>query len=448
MRLHHLALTILAAALLTIAVWAAACTPPTVSPEPTRNGASTPRAAAPTGVPPRSITPTPAATSPSGAITLTWWLPDFLSPQAAGPAGVLLTQHLAAFEKAQAGKTHITTTVKARHGKGGLLDYLRTTAAVAPGIQPDLIALDVSELEQAASLGSLVPLESLLEPQTLAALYPFARQTGQFGGKQIAVQILADFEHVIYDRGRIEGIPLAWADLIAGKTPILIPLGAPKSAASSLAEESQLALLSQYLAAGAPFDPKTRRVGLAEQPLLRLLTLYAEARDAGVFPKSVTEVGDADQVWKSYVQGQAPAAVVSARRYLAERKSLPNADFATLPGLVAPAPPIADGWALAIVATEPTRQRAAAQLLTWLLEAERAGPWTQTLGWLPTTPQALTATGSDPYYEFLNRELAAATGHPAGADLPQIVARLQQAVAAVAQGANPTTAAQTALNPK
>ena len=73
-----------------------------------------------------------------------------------------------------------------------------------------------------------------------------------------------------------------------------------------------------------------------------------------------------------------------------------------------PVTPIAGGWALAITATDPARQQAAADLIAWLLKPENAGSWSLAGGWLPTSPAALRTWGANPYYEFLDARLASA----------------------------------------
>ena len=108
--------------------------------------------------------------------------------------------------------------------------------------------------------------------------------------------------------------------------------------------------------------------------------------------------------------------------------------------------PIADGWALAITTPDPVRQKAAAELIAWLMAPERAGPWAQAAGWLPTSPAALATWGAAPYHAFLDGQLASAIAAPAGPDNAATAARLQKAVTAVLKGAStPADAVQMAL---
>ena len=118
-------------------------------------------------------------------------------------------------------------------------------------------------------------------------------------------------------------------------------------------------------------------------------------------------------MWSVFSQGQVPLAYASARRYwtggvdaegrVRRRARVDwtgNADRG--------------GWALAMVTTDPQRQRAAADLIAWLLQPENASAWSAASGWLPTSPDAVQLLDDSPYRDFLDTELAAARALPAG----------------------------------
>lgn len=418
--------------------------------------------ARPTPTPPRTPvatrTPlpvqTPQATATAAPITdtltLVWWTPEFLSPRAPAPTGALLAAQMADFETAHNGKVRLSPILKARYGKGGLLDFLRTAQPVAPGLLPDLITLDLAEVEQAAGLGLVQPLDGLLAREVTPTLYAFARQAGQFDGRTMAIPWVADLEHVIYDREQVGQPPSTWVGVITQQLSYAFPAGAlPAPATASLTEEVQPTFIAQYLSAGGVLDAKTRRLTLQEQPLVRVLSFYRDANEAHLLPKNILSIVNLDDAWNAFGQGRLALANVSARRYLANREALPNVSFAPTPGWSSPTLPIARGWALLITATDPARQQAAADFIAWLLAPERSGAVAQAAGWLPTAPAGLKTWGQAPYYEFLDGQLASAVGQPIGPDYSQISARLQKAVAAVLKGAaTPADAAQAAISGK
>ncbi len=406
------------------------------------------RQVAPTATSLPAVQPTPATTPTDTALVLTWWTPEFISPKAAPPSGPLLERYLAEFEAAAEGKVRVTPVLKARYGKGGLLDSLRTAQPVAPSILPDIVSLDLDELHQAVSLGLLRPMNAL-DDRIDDGFYPAARAAGEFDAGLMAVPLALDLSHTIYDRRALSRVPETWVGLLSDRISYIFPAAAPQlSSAPSPVGSLQRSILSGYLSAGGMLEPETRQLTLQEQPLLRLLMFYADATSAGLLPAQADEIASLDDSWGAYVQGQAQMANVSARRYLAERSSLSDAGFAALPGWSGPASPVLNGWALAIVTQDPMRQEAALGFLEWLLAPERVGNWTQAAGWLPASPEALSVWGDDPYYDFLDDSLRNAIAPPVGLDSIQAAQRVQQAVLDVLRGASrPEDAVRSAISP-
>lgn len=403
----------------------------------------------PTDAPSPVVVPTAVISPTSDIITLTWWTPEFFSPLAPQPARPLLAEDVAQFEATFNGKVRISPVLKAKYGKGGLLDYLRTAQPVAPSLLPDVVTLDVTELDQAATLGLLQPLDTLLPAELLSQLYPFAYQAGHFQDQLLAVQITADFDHAIYNRSQVKIPPDTWSGLLSQRVSYLFPAGSPQPlSVTSPPEGIQPIFLGQYLSAGGKLDPKTRELIVEEQPLLRVLSFYSDARQTGLLPANISQVTGLDDTWTGYTQGQVAMVDISARRYLAARETLQNTGFAADPGWSTPAVPVTSGWALAIITADPARQQAAAKFIVWLLAPARAGAWSQAAGWLPTTKQALATWGQNAYYTFLNEQLAAAVSQPIGSDYAPTAVRLEKAVITVLQGSsNPADASQAVLNP-
>jgi ABC-type glycerol-3-phosphate transport system substrate-binding protein len=408
-----------------------------------------------TNVPPApsaSAQPSPGATvaaiATPGPLTLTWWAPEFLSPEAPQPAGPVLAEQLAGFEAGQEGKVRVAVVPKARYGKGGLLDFLRTAQPVAPSVLPDVVALDVAELEAAADAGLLQPLDGLLDKSVTDALYPFAVSGGKFGDRLLAVQYAADLDHLVYKQEEAGKVPPTWAALLEAQKPYLLPTGGSQPGASGQSAGGLLpALISQYLSARGNYDPETRLLQVEQEPLLRLLNFFNDAKQAGILSPDALELPDTEATWGVYMQGKAPLADISARRYLVEGTNLKDSGYAETPGWSGPVTPIPSGWALAITATDPAHQRAAADLIAWLLKPENAGSWAIAGGWLPTSPAALQTWGSSPYYEFLDARLASAVAAPVGPDSAQAAARIRKALESVLKGeSDPAAATEAALN--
>lgn len=421
----------------------AGCASPTPTPPPA------PRTQPPTQAPAPTSAPTAIPSSSGDELTLTWWTPEFLSPQASQPAGQVLTKQLDAFSKAQDGKVKVETVRKARYGKGGLLDALRTAQPVAPGTLPDIVALDAAEVSKAVDAGLLQPLNPVLDTSVTEKLYPFASEAGLFNQGLYGVQYLADVDHVAYLTSQVAEAPATWDELIERKTAYLFPLAAPQAGSSQgtsgrPAESLSHAILGQYLSAGATLGAD-RRLVLEPQPLLKLLTFYADASKNGVLPPAALDLPDGEAVWGIFSQGQAPLALVNARNYV--KKGDLQAEYAAPLGANGAAPSVASGWVLAIVTQDPERQRAAAELIAWLLKPENAGEWAASAGWLPTSSDALKSLGTGPYWSYLDGQMAQARALPTGQDYATTAARIQTAIQSVVRDqTDPKAAADAAIN--
>jgi ABC-type glycerol-3-phosphate transport system substrate-binding protein len=188
---------------------------------------------------------------------------------------------------------------------------------------------------------------------------------------------------------------------------------------------------------------------LQEGALQRLFLLYGQAKAAGVFPATLLETASLEDCWTAYSEGRVAIANVSARRYLASRDTLKNTGYGAPPGWNGPAVPVASGWAVAILTTDPVRQRAAAAWIDWLTSTDRLSAWTQAAGWLPATQRAWAGWGSSAYYEFLQGQLAVAVPRPTGLSDPEAVAQLQKGIDAVLrEDATPADAARMVLTPE
>lgn len=442
-RFPALAAVLLLLVALASAALAASCASPP-APTPVASRASTP-----TEPPEPTAAPTTSGTREPQTMTLRWWTPEFLSPQAPQPVGPILASQLAAFSAAAENQIQVETVRKARYGKGGLLDMLRTAQPVARSILPDLIALDAAELGKAVDAGLVQPLDELVDPAVTEKLYPFASEAGLFNEHLYGVQYLADIDHAAYRPAQVVEAPNSWAGLVSQRITYLFPLAPPQTASSQgatarPAEALSHAVLGQYLSAGATLGPD-RRLLLELQPLVRLLTFYSDASGTGVLPPVALDLPDGDAVWNVFSQGQAPLAYISARRYMG-RGDLP-AQYAPAVGYEGGAVSIASGWMLAIVTTDPERQRAAADLIAWLLQPENAGAWAARAGWLPTSSEALKALGTGPYWTFLDAQMAQARALPVGSDYAATANRIQTAIQNVvsAQG-DPEAAAEGAVS--
>ena len=385
-----------------------------------------------------TASPTPSLSSTiSSAITLTLWTTEAFFPTEDDGSGQALAQQWQAFEAAHANVT-IEYVLKKPHGKGGILDFLSTARAAAPTVVPDLVILDTLELDEAAEAGLIQPLDDTVSSEVQQDLFPFARHS--FDGQLIGIQFETDVEHLIYNTNKIDSPPITWREVISASAAYIFPAGGDGSLVND-------AFLIQYLAAGGTLLDESGNPELNNDTLVEVLQFYADGLEAGAIPPSVLEFADLDDCWVVYISAQAALSNVSSDRYLADRGLLKNTAFAAIPTRDGNVVTVSQGWALAIVTEDASRQAAAAQLIEWLLQPENNATWNLAAGHLPTRQAAFDHLGTeDQYFTFVRQQLASVHPRPTDPAYDKIGRALQRAVQDVLQGeASPQEAADAVM---
>lgn len=385
-----------------------------------------------TGTPPRP-------TTPPSPITLTLWLPEFLSPAQESAGGRILKEQYEAFTKAN---RHIIIEHKLKkpHGKGGIRDFLLTTQAVIPSALPDIVALDLSELEKLVEEGLLQPLDELLPEELEDDLFLFARQAATFNDRLMALPFEADLEHLIYNREKITFPPRSWTELLTTEDATYVfPAGGDQGRVN-------LSFLIQYLALGGHLRDDEGHPTIDEAKVAQTLRFYREARPGGVVPYTISELETLDDCWPRYLAAEATMANVDSHRYMAEGDVLKKTSFSSIPTRDGNTATIARGWAYAIVIQEPARQAAAASFIRWLTMPENLAKWAQSANHLPTHRSAFHLQGmTGQYMAFLESQLEAAYPPPSLRGYEKIGQALQTAVEQVlSRRATPDEAARQA----
>jgi ABC-type glycerol-3-phosphate transport system substrate-binding protein len=392
-------------------------------------------AGAPTDTPESQSQPTAivtselAATPPAPAVVpLTIWTTETFSPTQAITSSQILAEQVAAFEKNHP-DVQVEFGLKKAHGKGGILDFLLTTDTVVPALLPDLAFIDVDELETAVQAGVVQPLDTLIPPDLVDDLYPFARQAGTFDGRLYGLQFQADLDHLVYNTGRLAVPPRSWPGVLSNPGAYLFPAGG----AAGLVNDD---FLVQYLAVRpwtSEEDPN--EPFLDKDSLAAVLQYYKDGVSRGVFPRAIVDYHSTDDSFGDYVLGKASLAHVSAHRYLAERNKLTNSAMAPIPAINGAGSPIGRGWALALVTSDPARQSLAVELMTRLMSPQINAAWNKAADYLPTRQAALANWDEeDSYTRFVMQQLQTAQARPRMPNYSRIAAALQEAVLAVITG--------------
>jgi ABC-type glycerol-3-phosphate transport system substrate-binding protein len=401
----------------------ATATPPSGAPEETATAA--PGAPAPE--------PTGAEAMPGGStvVTLTMWTTEAFSPTEVITSGQILAAQVAEFEATHP-DTRLEFLLKKPYGRGGILDFLLTTAPVVPELMPDLAIIDIDELPAAVQAGVLQPLGNLVSQELLSDLYPFAREAASLDGQLWGLQFQADLNHLVYNTGRLTVPPRSWPGVLSSPGTYAFPAGGQ----GGLVNDS---FLVQYLAVRPwPVESDPDAPFLEAESLTAVLQFYLDGVSRGVFA-DILDYSDVDDCWSAYVAGEADLAHVNAHRYLVEGAELPSAGVAPIPAISGAGPSISHGWALVLVTPDPDRQALAVELMARLMVVEINAGWNRAAGYLPTRQSAAAALAgddqADSYLRFIDQQLAAARPRPRLPNYAQVAAALQEAVEDVVSGA-------------
>ncbi len=385
--------------------------------------------------------PTAVTPGPPPVITLTMWTTEAFSPTQAITTGRILAAQAAAFEETHP-DVRLEFVLKKPYGKGGILDFLLTTGAVVPELLPDLVLIDVDELDSAVQADLLQPLDDLVPAELVADLYPFAREAGIFGGRLYGLQVWADLDHLVYNTGKMTIPPRSWPGVLSNPGPYIFPAGGQAGLVND-------AFLIQYLAVrGQPATAVPEEPFLDQESLAAVLQFYQDGISRGVFPIDIVDYHSTEDCWRDFLAGKAALAQVSAHRYLLERDRVQTTAVAAIPAINGPAAAIGRGWALALVATDPARQAAAVDLMSQLLASETNAGWARAASFLPTRQSALAnEDAADTYLRFLAQQLQSARPRPVLVNYAQVAAALQSAVDSVLSGSTtPESAAAEAID--
>lgn len=390
---------------------------------------------------PATLSPQPSPTTEvqPTVITLRLWLPPQLNPYDRAQTRGHLLRQLAAFARAYP-ELAVDVVVKTVHGRGGMLDFLRTAPAVAPSVMPDLMIIDASDLETAVSAGLIQPLDDVLPPSVANDRYEFATQIGQVGDQTMGFVMGVTAHHQAYRTDVFEAPPLDWMDVVSATAPFVFPAGGREGLVND-------ATLIQYLAAGGGTSDANGNPHLDRGPLLQVFSFYSRCIAAGVIsPTAVLSLSDDGEAWDYFRSSQAGVVVVEAGAY---RR---NADETTAP---APAPTrygepfsIARGWVITMVAQDPARQSLARLLLDWLIASEQNAAWARTEGYLPGTRSAVMFWEAPEGERVMLSQLLEATRPAPPAEVMALVGTgIQRGLEAVLSGqAPPDRAAAIAID--
>ena len=400
--------------LLALALNACGTLLPPASPSPTPSLTATPT--------PEPLVTAPPPPTPGGPRTLVVWLPPQFDPNSGAPAGELLKSRLDRFTSENPEIT-IEIRIKAASGPSNLLEALTAASRAAPDALPDLIALPRPDLEAAAALSLLRPLDGLTTVLDDPDWYAFAGQMAHIQNAAYGLPFAGDALLLAYHPSQVT------LEADAGWTQIR-DLGA--GLAFPAADPQALVSLGLYQSSGGALFDAEGRPSLDLAGVETLFEFYAQASASGLMPVADTQFQTDAQSWQAYREGRAALSITWASQALAEASS--DTNLLPLPGLDSQPFTLAAGWSWAVTSTDAGQQALAARLAEFLVDSQFLAEWTAAAGYLPPRPNSLPLWKDRPSQALAAQALESAHLIPSQDLLLALGPLMQEAVVGLLQG--------------
>ena len=390
--------------------------------------------------PATTVQPVASPIEAPSTITLTIWTIPFFAPGDTTDAARVLSEQSEQFTTANP-DYYLDWVIKPASGTGNLREFLLSAEDVAPAILPDVVILQLRDLEYLARAGSLQPVDGLIGDDVQSDLFAFARTAAVIDDQWYGIPFSADIEHVIYDSSAIDAPPLTWSDVLSDSISYAFAAGGQEGQVND-------AFLIQYLALGGRLLDAEKLPVLDEAPLTQVLTYYASGASEGLFTPAMLNYQNSDNVLSAYSDGDFSMCNIQSSLYLANRDKLTNTSFATVPTWNGTVATVGRGLTLALVTANPERQLAAQTFFDWFADPEHLSDWLRVSGHLPTRGSVMDKWSTeDEYYTFVRWQLTSAYYVPSAPVLSGIYTALQQAVHDVlSEAVDPADAARRAVS--
>ncbi len=368
-------------------------------------------------------TPAPTGTPEGQPISLTFWTVEEISARAEGDAGEFFDRSIKTFNQNNP-DIEVNVLVKKPGGKGGVLDFLRTSKKAAPSVMPDVVIMRATDLDQAYAENLISPLDGKLDRSIVKDLLPAARRVGTVEDDLVGVPLGIETEHIVYNTGIFTAAPVIWTDVLSRNTVYLFPAKGVNGVVNDVT-------LSQYLSAGGVLQNENEEPALDERALRDVLSFYEQANAQQIINPLSIEAATTEELWPTYFAGQAGLTQVSVRQYLTDRDQLNNSLYAPLPIQSETGTPVSvmHAWVLVLVTEDAGRHHAALRLIESFLSTDNNAEWNGINKSIPVRDTAYQElAGDDPYWGFLTTLLNTAQPEPRFAGYDKLSRIMQQAV--------------------
>ena len=323
---------------------------------------------------------------------ITVWIEPQFDPNADNPASQLLKRHLQDFLDDNPG-AKIDFRLKASEGANAILNALSVTAAAAPDALPTLVLLSQDDMEAAAALGLIRPIDFYIDAMENNDWYPFANKMGKYHNEVFGLPFAADVMVLAVQDADLQQNYLPFTQIPRQFGPIAFAAG----------ESQPLVPYLWYQSAGGELVDDQDQPTLEEEAISALFSAVAVNRQTGILSSSLSQYESDTELWNAFVDGNLNSLITWSSHVRAAPSGYP---FTFVPALGSVPYTYADGWVWCLVQKATTDIELNLAFMQHLVSADFLNNWTENSELLPVRPSSTSSFGDQ--QDFIDQLLLSA----------------------------------------
>ena len=350
--------------------------------------------------------------SQTAPVNLVLWVPPEFGLSLDSDSSRLLNDRIAEFRNVHP-NVQIDVRVKAQEGPADLLESIAAAQDAAPLSLPDLVLLPTEDMQTAAIRKYIQPIGEFIPPDYTEDKYGIALELGAFQNEIYGMTFAMDALVMAYHPEIIETPPSTWTQAMEIPGVLAFPAANSRS----------LFTLALYLAQTESIIDENNKISLDAEILESVYTFYENGQENNLFPFWLTQYETESLSWQAFLDGRASMAITTASTYLKYVGEINASPIPTEDG----APfTLTSGWVFSLIATDPDKVNSSIELANFLTDSVFSGTWTESAGYLPPRPSALTEWNNDPPRALANLILSSAGEIPSARTLNLLGEKLMQ----------------------
>ena len=327
------------------------------------------------------------------------WVPEEFSVLEETDASAIFQQRIEEFERQNPGIT-VVVRVKASNGSGSILDSLRNTKAAATSALPQVALLSRADMEDAVSLGLLLPLEDFFSAENAAAYFPFAHEIAELDGIRYGLPFVGDALVGIANSNFTDLEFVSWDDVRSKRVPLYFSANSPQATF----------FISQYLSTGGKLLDEQGHASFTDENLLTVLDSFEQSVRDKIYQEDFSTLNTGEDVWSLLEDGTAKWEINWYSKI--KQSDLSGLQVFQIPSIGEEAYTSAKGWLWAIVNKDEEVNEIVTEFTMFFSDAQFLADFTQASGYLPILPASLNLYEDADIVERLSNILTAAHALP------------------------------------